>query len=67
MCATAPDSAALHLEQRKAQIYENLRDLVFEYRVGKLSSEDYQKNKVALQCELAAVVVAIAKAQKESV
>ena len=41
----APSPSA-HLEQRKAQIYENLRDLQFEYRVGKLSDEDYQKTKV---------------------
>jgi hypothetical protein len=26
-----------HLDERKAAIYENLRDLQFEYRVGKLS------------------------------
>ena len=34
-----------HLEGRKAAIYENLRDLQFEYRVGKLSDEDYQRTK----------------------
>jgi hypothetical protein len=51
----APSPTA-HLEQRKAQIYENLRDLQFEYRVGKLSDEDYQKTKVVLQTELAGVL-----------
>src|SRR5215470_5466327 len=45
-----------HLEQRKAQIYENLRDLQFEYRVGKLSDEDYLKSKTELQTELAKVM-----------
>jgi hypothetical protein len=49
-------SPTAHLEQRKAQIYENLRDLQFEYRVGKLSDEDYQKTKVVLQTELAGVL-----------
>jgi hypothetical protein len=54
----APSPTA-HLEQRKAQIYENLRDLQFEYRVGKLSDEDYQKTKLGLQTELAGVLAEI--------
>jgi hypothetical protein len=45
-----------HLDDRKAQIYENLRDLQFEFRVGKLSDEDYQKTKLELQGELAKVL-----------
>ena len=45
-----------HLEERKAAIYENLRDLQFEYRVGKLSDADYQQTKVGLQKELAVVL-----------
>jgi hypothetical protein len=49
-------SPTQHLEDRKAQIYENLRDLQFEYRVGKLSDEDYQQTKVGLQKELAGVL-----------
>jgi len=32
-----PVSPFEHLDERKASIYENLRDLQFEYRVGKLS------------------------------
>jgi len=52
-------SPTAHLEQRKAQIYENLRDLQFEYRLGKLSDEDYQKTKVDLQRELARVLAEI--------
>ena len=54
-----PVSPVQHLEERKAQIYENLRDLQFEYRVGKLSDEDYQKTKVDLQKELAKVLAEI--------
>jgi len=56
---TPPISPTAHLEQRKAQIYENLRDLQFEYRLGKLSDEDYQKTKVDLQRELAKVLAEI--------
>src|SRR5580692_1213955 len=51
-----PVSPTRHLEERKAAIYENLRDLQFEYRVGKLSDADYQQSKVGLQKELAAVI-----------
>jgi hypothetical protein len=54
-----PVSPAAHLEQRKSQIYENLRDLQFEFRVGKLSDEDYQKTKLDLQRELAKVLAEI--------
>ena len=41
----APAGLRQYLDDRKAQIYENLRDLQFEYRVGKLSDEDYQSTK----------------------
>ncbi|HLG98412.1 MAG TPA: zinc ribbon domain-containing protein [Bryobacteraceae bacterium] len=55
----APVSPTAHLEERKAQIYENLRDLQFEFRVGKLSESDYQKTKLDLQRELARVLAEI--------
>ena len=56
-----PVSPTQHLEDRKTQIYENLRDLQFEYRVGKLSDEDYQQTKLGLQKELALVLAEIEK------
>jgi hypothetical protein len=62
---TPPISPTAHLEERKAQIYENLRDLQFEFRLGKLSDADYQKTKVDLQRELARVLAEIAAAQPE--
>ena len=49
-------SPVRHLEDRRAAIYENLRDLQFEYRVGKLSDADYQQTKLGLQKELAGVM-----------
>jgi len=52
-------SPTAHLEERKAQIYENLRDLQFEFRLGKLSDADYQKTKIDLQRELAKVLAEI--------
>ena len=48
-----------HLDERKAAIYENLRDLQFEYRVGKLSDQDYQGAKRDLQKELAGVMAEV--------
>ena len=51
-----PVSPIQHLEDRKYAIYDNLRDLQFEYRLGKLSDDDYQQTKQALQRELAIVL-----------
>src|SRR6267142_1163043 len=61
----APVSPFEHLDERKAAIYENLRDLQFEYRVGKLSDEDYQQTKLDLQRELAAVMAEIDRVKAE--
>jgi hypothetical protein len=57
--APEPVSPVAHLEERKARIYENLRDLQFEYRLGKLSDEDYQRTKLGLQAELASTLAEI--------
>ena len=54
-----PVSPFQHLDERKAAIYENLRDLQFEYRVGKLSDQDYQQTKKDLQKELAGVLAEV--------
>lgn len=64
-----PVSPFHHLDERKAAIYENLRDLQFEYRVGKLSDADYQSTKRDLQKELAGVLAEVdrLKAQLGSV
>ena len=51
-----PESPTRHLDERKAAIYDNLRDLQFEFRVGKLSDADYQQTKLGLQRELAGVL-----------
>ena|SRR5438105_4462509 len=61
--AVEPPSPTRHLEERKAAIYENLRDLQFEYRVGKLSDADYQQTKIGLQKELAGVLEQIEQIQ----
>jgi rRNA maturation endonuclease Nob1 len=56
-----PESPFRHLDDRKAAIYESLRDLQFEYRLGKLSDEDYQTSKRDLQKELAVVLADVDK------
>lgn len=60
-----PESPFHHLDERKAAIYENLRDLQFEYRVGKLSDEDYQSTKRDLQKELAGVLAEVDRLKVE--
>jgi len=54
-----PVSPSGHLEDRKATIYESLRDLQAEYHMNKLSAADYERTKQDLQRELAAVMAGI--------
>ena len=61
-----PESPTRHLEERKAAIYENLRDLQGEYRMGKLSDEDYQQTKRDLQKDLAPVLAEIDRINSEA-
>jgi hypothetical protein len=63
--APEPVSPFAHLDERKAAIYENLRDLQFEYRVGKLSDHDYQQTKQDLQKELAGVLAEVDRIKAE--
>lgn len=54
-----PENPFKVFDERKARIYENLRDLQFELRLGKLSDEDYAKSKTSLQSELAQVLAEV--------
>ncbi len=63
--APEPESPFKHLDERKATIYDNLRDLQFEYRLGKLSDQDYQQTKQDLQRELAGVLAEIDAVQQK--
>jgi hypothetical protein len=64
--APVPVSPWKHLDERKAAIYENLRDLQFEYRLDKLSDADYQSIKLELQKELATVMAETDRIKAES-
>ena len=44
------------LEERKAVLYENLRDLHFEHRAGKYRDEEYTAERDTLEGEAAAIV-----------
>lgn len=50
-----PISPVAHLDERKAAIFENIRDSNFEFLMGKLSNADYQQTKKDLLRELAGV------------
>ncbi len=60
-----PVSPFQHLDERKAAIYENLRDLQFEYRLGKLSDADYQQTKKDLQKELAQTLAEVDRVREQ--
>jgi outer membrane protein TolC len=47
------------LEERKEQLYENLRDLNFEYRAGKYPDEDFQVQRAQLEKEAAQLLAEI--------
>jgi hypothetical protein len=52
---------ALYLRERKDVIYENLRDLNFDYRAGKLPEVDYQSMKNSLEEEAASILAEISR------
>src|SRR5579872_3729968 len=45
-----------YLRERKEVIYENLRDLNFEYQAGKYPEADYERQRVGLEDEVALVI-----------
>ena len=53
-----------YLRERKEAVYENLRDLNFEYKAGKLPDVDYQSIKASLEEEAAAVLAEISQLEQ---
>jgi hypothetical protein len=47
------------LRERKDVVYENLRDLNFEYKAGKFPENDYEQMRAALEEEAAALLAEI--------
>ena len=53
-----------YLRERKDAVYENLRDLNFEYKAGKVPDVDYTSLKSSLQDEAATLLAEIARLEK---
>jgi hypothetical protein len=54
----------VYLRERKEAVYENLRDLNFEYKAGKFPDSDYQEMKTSLEDEAAAILAEIARLEQ---
>ena len=52
-----------YLLERKEQLYENLRDLNFEYRAGKYPEEDFEAQRALLEHETAQLLAEIDQMQ----
>jgi hypothetical protein len=50
-----------YLRERKDAVYENLRDLNFEYKAGKVPDADYTSLKSSLQDEAATILAEITR------
>jgi hypothetical protein len=64
----APHRSKLdQLFERRDTIYDNLRDLRFEFRSGKYSEGDYEAMKISLENEAAMVLAAIEQVTESQV
>jgi hypothetical protein len=54
----------VYLRERKEAVYDNLRDLNFEYKAGKFPDSDYQEMKTSLEDEAAAILAEIARLEQ---
>ena len=62
---TGPTKTRLiYLRERKEAVYDNLRDLNFEYKAGKFPDSDYQEMKTSLEDEAAAILSEIARLEE---
>jgi hypothetical protein len=57
---------ASYLLERKDAVYENLRDLNFEFKAGKMPETDYQSIKSSLQDEAATLLAEIARLEAKA-
>jgi len=48
-----------YLRERKEVVYDNLRDLNFEFRAGKYPADDYTKQRNSLESEAARILTEI--------
>ena len=55
----AEKTRVAYLRERQEAVYENLRDLNFEYKAGKYPEADYQTMRAALEDEAASLLAEI--------
>jgi hypothetical protein len=53
-----------YLRERKEAVYENLRDLSFEHKAGKVPDADYQSMRTSLEDEAATIMAEIARLEQ---
>jgi hypothetical protein len=62
MLTAGPEQTRISfLRERKEAVYENLRDLNFEYKAGKVPDRDYHTMKNSLEDEAAGILAEIAQ------
>jgi hypothetical protein len=54
----------IYLRERKEAVYDNLRDLNFEFKAGKFPDSDYQEMKASLEEEAAAILAEISRLEQ---
>jgi hypothetical protein len=67
MTISGPEKTrAMYLRERKDVVYENLRDLNFEHKAGKIPEADYVSMKNSLEEEAAAILAEISRLEPET-
>jgi len=56
----------IYLYERKEAVYDNLRDLNFEYKAGKFPQADYQAMRASLEDEAAQILAEIEELEQTS-
>jgi hypothetical protein len=56
-----------YLQERKEQLYDNLRDLNFEFKAGKFPEADYNAMRLSLENEAATILAEMDAISKPSV
>jgi hypothetical protein len=51
----------IYLNERKEVVYENLRDLNFEFKAGKFTQQDFEAMRTGMEAEAARILAEIEK------
>lgn len=54
-----------YLRERKEAVYENLRDLNFDYHAGKMPGRDFETMRIALEDEAVALLAEIEELERQ--